>query len=505
MSQGTIWFQPIQRVLTSTAAPVAVAGAKAYFYLAGTLTPVAVYSDVGLTTAITQPVVADGNGIFTEVFLTPGTAYKVDIQTSAGVSLTGYPADNQLAIPLSSSLVSFTGTAGETLAAGIGVYLSDGSGSKIAGQWYKWDNANTYSSTLCEIGMVPVAIASGAMGSIQQAGQVTGLSGLSVGTAYYVGTAGALTATPNARFVGHADSTTTLILPDSNPRLPAPYVDNSIVHGRLTLTTAVPVTVTDVTGATSAFFAPYGGNTIALYDGTNWNLRTFAQITISLVGFTASKPYDIFAFDNAGVVTIETLVWTSTTARATALTLQDGVLSKTGVLTRRYIGTIYVNASGGQSDDSLVHRYVFNYYNRVPRSLQRTETTTSWNYTTATFHQANASATNQVEIMNGFAEGAINLDLTVTASNGTAGASGLVMIAAIGEDVTNAAASGSTFTQVSAPAANYQATLTANLSKVPALGYHFYTWLEYSTATGTTQWLSGQSTVNSGLSGMWMA
>lgn len=220
MSQGTLWLQPINRVFTSTAAPVAVAGAKAFFYLAGTLTSVSVFSDVGLTTPITQPVVADGNGIFVEIFITPGVAYKVDIQTALGVSLTGYPADNQLAIPLSSSFVAFSGTAGETLTAGLGVYLSDGSGGKNAGQWYKWDTANPYSSTLPELGIVPSAIASGVAGTIQQGGQVPGLSGLSVGSAYWVSTSGALTSAQpasNARFVGQADSATTLVL-SPNPR-----------------------------------------------------------------------------------------------------------------------------------------------------------------------------------------------------------------------------------------------------------------------------------------------
>lgn len=222
MAQGTLWLQPIQRVLSSSAAPVAVPGAKAFFYLAGTTTPVAVYADVALTTPLTQPVTADGNGIFVEIFLTPGVAYKVDIQTSAGVSLTGYPADNQLSIPLSGTQTSFAGTFGETVSAGTGVYLSDGSGGKNAGQWYKWDSANPYSSTTAEIGIAPSAVTVGTSGTIQQSGQVTGLSALTIGAAYYVGTAGALTTTPptNARLVGHADTTTSLIIPSTPPKLP---------------------------------------------------------------------------------------------------------------------------------------------------------------------------------------------------------------------------------------------------------------------------------------------
>lgn len=212
MAQGTLFFLPIQHVFGATG--VNVAGAKAYFFLAGSSTAVAVYTDVGLTIAHAVPVVADGNGIFAEIFLTPGVAYKVDLQTSAGVSLPGYPADNQLAIPVGSSFTGFLGVAGEALTATQAVYLSDGSGGGAAGSWYKADSANTYSSLSPQVGFVPTSIPNGASGTIQQSGRVTGFSSLSIGTQYYIGTAGAITATAPtfARFVGTADSTTSLIL-----------------------------------------------------------------------------------------------------------------------------------------------------------------------------------------------------------------------------------------------------------------------------------------------------
>jgi hypothetical protein len=212
MSQGTLWFLPIQHVISTSVTNVS--GAKAYFYLAGTTTAVAVYTDVGLTIPQTQPVVADANGVFSEIFLTPGTAYKVDLQSSSGVSLPGYPADNQLAIPAAAATVDTSETAGEALTAGQVAYLSDGSGGKTAGQLYKADSANPYSSTTNTIGMVPNSIALGSTGSFRTAGQITGLSGLTVGVKYYVGTAGALTTTApsNAHVVGQADSTTSLII-----------------------------------------------------------------------------------------------------------------------------------------------------------------------------------------------------------------------------------------------------------------------------------------------------
>jgi hypothetical protein len=61
-----------------------MAGAKLRFYEPGTTTPRAVYSDDGLSTAITQPVIADSAGRFAQIFLQTGT-YRVKLFTSSDV------------------------------------------------------------------------------------------------------------------------------------------------------------------------------------------------------------------------------------------------------------------------------------------------------------------------------------------------------------------------------------------------------------------------------------
>lgn len=115
-----------------------------------------------------------------------------------------------------SPTVDIEGTAGEALTAGDSVYLSDGSGGNTAGRFYKTDADNTYSSTQARVlGFAPAAISSGATGSIRISGRVTGLSSLTAGTTYYASaTAGALTSTAptNARAVGVADSTTSIVI-----------------------------------------------------------------------------------------------------------------------------------------------------------------------------------------------------------------------------------------------------------------------------------------------------
>lgn len=278
----------------------------------------------------------------------------------------------------------------------------------------------------------------------------------------------------------------------------------NIAEGRLTLESGVPVSTTDQSAKTSVYYTPYSGNRIALYDGSaTWNVRTFTEITISLAGLTASKPYDIFAYDNAGTVTIETLVWTSGTARATALVVQDGVLVKSGATTRRYLGTVYINATGGQTDDTLTKRYVYNYYNRVSRAMRRQETTDSWTYTTATTRQANASSLNQLEIMNGFPEDQISVTLMAGATQTN---TGVALGVFIGEDSTTAGSSDHNRIPVQYGATNSTTPMTAFLTKTPALGYHYYAWLEYSQATGTTTWYgdaAGSIFWQSGITAFW--
>lgn len=217
MATGTVTPTPYQTVLDANGNPVS--GAKIYTYLAGTTTLVATYTEVTLTTANANPIIADASGRWT-AFLSPGAAYKIVIQDSSGASIR--TQDNVTAVPASSSNLDIPGVAGEALTAGLVVYLSDGSGSKAAGSWFTATTANTYSSTLPEIGMTTAAIASGATGTIRLSGQATGLSALTVGTTYYVTTAGGVTSTAptNRRVVGVADSTSSLIL------TPNPYVPN---------------------------------------------------------------------------------------------------------------------------------------------------------------------------------------------------------------------------------------------------------------------------------------
>lgn len=273
----------------------------------------------------------------------------------------------------------------------------------------------------------------------------------------------------------------------------------SVCNGRLTGTSATPITDTGV--FTTLYFTPYQGNRIALYNGAAWNVITFSEVSYALAGQAANTNFDVFAYNNAGTLTLETLAWTNSTTRATALTTQDGIYVKTGDTTRRYLGTYRTTGTIGQSKDSVDNRLLWNYYNRVTRPVYVTDGTDTWNYTTAAYQQANASAANQIGIVIGVAEVPVNLTVIGTASNTSAN---VLFAVAIGEDsvttpVTNQIGR-STRTQV----VNQTMLTTASMTRTPAAGYHYYAWLEYSAATGTTTWRGdgGDATIlQNGISG----
>jgi Repeat of unknown function (DUF5907) len=237
---------------------------------------------------------------------------------------------------------------------------------------------------------------------------------------------------------------------------------------------------------TTLYFSPFTDNEISLYSGSSWSSLTSAEVSIALGTLTSDKNYDVFAYDNAGTLTLELLAWTSDTVRATAVVRQDGVWVKSGATTRRLVGTIRTDSTTTTTDDAagtvgniVGKRFVSNVDNRRPAYISEFEATASWNYGTVTIRQARGNAANQVEVVSCLGEAAIDLTLTVLETNPT-NATGIV---SIGEDSTTAMAleafsAGGT---QNAAAAMDTAAL-ATLRKIVPAGWHKYVWLETVTA-----------------------
>ncbi len=269
---------------------------------------------------------------------------------------------------------------------------------------------------------------------------------------------------------------------------------NSVNDFRLSLTTAVPVTTADVTGATTVYCTPKTGNRIALYDGsTQWNVRTSAEFSLALGTLTSGLPYDVFCYDNGGTPTLEFLVWTNDTTRATALTTQNGVLVKTGALTRRYLGTFYTTAAT-TTEDSLAKRFLWNYYNRTRRPMQVIPGG-SWTYAVNTIRQANATASNQLDMVIGYGEDVVSAMVGVLISNSAIGNG---FRSSIGLDSTTTIHASCLGGQMTAPQAGGANCLYSHLKIFPGVGRHFLSWNETSGAGTTT---SGGFNNESGIHG----
>lgn len=206
------------------------------------------------------------------------------------------------------------------------------------------------------------------------------------------------------------------------------YRPQAFCQGRLTLTSGTPVTTSDVATSTDIYWTPYNGNLVGLYDGTSWKLHTFTERTLALGTLTSGLNYDVFLYDNSGTLTLEATGWSTDTARATALTTQDGVHVKTGATTRRYLGTFRTvsttqTADAGGTGATGAQRFLWNCYNRVPRKLHACpgysdgNTASSYTSNSTTWVAANSGTGAKAEFLTGLDGVAVDVSASLFATN----------------------------------------------------------------------------------------
>ena len=239
--------------------------------------------------------------------------------------------------------------------------------------------------------------------------------------------------------------------------------------GRLTLTTAVPVTTSDVSAATTVYYTPYVHNIIMLYSGTAWEAIEFTEVSIAVPSTTVT-PFDVFGLSSGGSLVIETLDWTNDITRATALAYQDGRLVKSGSATRLYLGTGRTTGVSGQTEDSISKRFHWNYYNRVPRQLKLIEVT-NHTYATNTVRPWNNATANRVELITGVSEALVIFTVAARIDPQADGNAGQVGIALNGT-----AAFG--FSVILQNANVHAIRGGMNFNDIPIDGYSFYQALE---------------------------
>ena len=476
-----------------------LASGKLYTYESGaSTTPLATYTDAAAGTENANPTILNSRGE-ANVWLSGGKLYRFVLKTSADVTIwtvdgigggaTALAVRDGTYTKLSS--VSGTDTITATGPADMSAYAT--------GQTFSFIVANT------NTGAATLNISSIGAKAITKTGAVALSAGdlpqNAVVMVSYDGTRFQLISVP-------ASSSTALSLAGGTMTGPITFASGTpakdlldgICEGRLTLTTGTPVTTTDVTSATTVYFAPYKGNRVAVYDGTNWQLRTFTELSVAVPATTA-MPFDVFIYDNAGTLTLETANWTNASTRATALTTQNGVYVKTGATTRRYLGTCCTTSVSGRCEDSYANRLVWNYTNRVRRPQKVVDATNNWDYTTATWRQANGSSANQFSNVTGVAEDAQLIQVWARAGN--AGAPSL----AVGVGVDSTSANSAQIYGAKIGGAGGHVPALAIYDDIPAAGLHTFAWLEISEATGTTTWYGdgGLTYTQSGMTGVMLA
>jgi hypothetical protein len=227
----------------------------------------------------------------------------------------------------------------------------------------------------------------------------------------------------------------------------------------------------------------------------------------------ASTLYDVFAVPTSATAFRIQFgpAWTSSTVRSVNVTqanAQDGVLMNDTIISSgdsnsiaakagRYLGSIATGTTVGQLNYNLTSQGVWNQYNRRRSAMIVTEATNNWTQTAVlTWRQANGAAANLVEAVFGQSEDSVQVSVCGIGSHSSI-TNGLFV--GIGQDSTTAVANGTRpYMQQNTASGNYNGV--AKLEVLAPVGYHYWAWLEETTAA-TATWVGdgGGTDMQSGL------
>ena len=127
-------------------------------------------------------------------------------------------------------------------------------------------------------------------------------------------------------------------------------------------------------------FSPDVSNHFYVYEGGTWIAKTIpdAGVTVGCTGLTNSTTYYLYAYDNAGTVTLD--------LSTTAPTTQNGIKVKTGATNRLMIARCQTNDSGAvvTANDTASGQMVCNLYNKRRIRIYNNHSTVSWSYNSST-------------------------------------------------------------------------------------------------------------------------
>lgn len=427
-----------------------------------------------MTTHITAPFlhVEDANGL-------PYVGAKLYVYTPATTTLSSLYSDEALSVAITNPLTSDASGNFARAYAAAGKYKLRTETSAGVLIW-EYDNVDIGLG----FGGGPLAITAGGTGATSAASALTAL-----------GAASSASVTSLADDISDIQATLRNIV--------------TVPQGYLTLTTATPVITGDVSAATSVYYTPYVGNLCPIWDGTQYNIHQFSELTLTLdANHLANSIYDVFITLDAGVPIVVTgPVWNTVTAGAgargtgsgtTELERKNGLFTNKNSMTARngattytvdaneatYVGSIYMDGSNGQISCHRTYGQnrkwgVWNCFNKNKIVLKAGDSNVSWLYTTATIRPAQGSTSNKVTAFCGLVEGQVvsRLRNVVSPDNG-----GTAQIG-VGWNSTTAmsgyASDRDSFGSGKAP-------LTAEYDVIPNVGINNVTALEVSNGTNAT-------------------
>lgn len=287
-------------------------------------------------------------------------------------------------------------------------------------------------------------------------------------------------------------------------------------QGRLTLAGNTPVMVASVTGATTIYYTPFIGDRIQIRRGTNFTEKAFAQLSnitsnsatgkAGPAAVAATKNYDLFVWDDAGVLTLTRGgAWNTDTVRSATtendLVMSEGIWLNLNAITNgpaagygTYVGTVGSNAGstidyifGAASAGGTAGRFmVWNMYNRRPVESIVKDTTATWNVTSNAYEAVNASNANRFTFVRGFDEDGVGAVHSVSIQNTVS----VSAIASIGLDAVNAPAANAQGGYISISGLSAATNVTSHYAGTPGLGLHFLQALQFGSGA-TSLWIGG--------------
>ena len=291
------------------------------------------------------------------------------------------------------------------------------------------------------------------------------------------------------------------------------YTPSLIPGGRITLTSATPILSSDVTGATSIYYALYLHDRVPIYDGTNWVMTAFTELTNTTTDNTknpaavgANSNYDLFVWNDSGTLRLgRGPAWSSATARGTGagtteLERVNGIWMNKNAITNgpgadrgTYVGTVRSNGSSAidwiatpaaAAGGALCTLGVWNTYNRVLSSALCRSSDSSWTYASAIWQAFNNSATQRVNFILGLNEDEITGQVSTFIS--VDGVSSNARIS-VGLDATNAMGQLANVVYEASGSSAYLEQ-TPRWQGLAGIGFHFLAPLEYAAAGTITNY-----------------